>query len=337
MKIIIDAFGGDNAPKEIVKGAVMSANVYKDVNFVLTGNKEIIDKILMEENFNSNNIEVLNALDVITNDDVPTVAIRTKKDSSLVVGFDYLKNNEDAVGLVSAGSTGAILTGAVLKIGRIKGVSRPALCPILPTVKGTPVCICDCGANMDCKPENLCHFAIMASEFLKTSYGIKQPRVAILNVGSEDHKGNDLVKKTFPLLKTMPINFVGSIEARELLSGEYDVVVCDGFAGNVLLKSTEGTVVTVLGMLKSQIKSKFRNKLGALLMKPAFKSLKKSLDYTEYGGSPFLGCKKIVIKSHGTSNAVNIFESVKQVVELNKNNCNNKIEEMVNSVEIKED
>ena len=333
MKIVIDAYGGDNAPYEIVKGAVLSVNGNKDLSIVLVGKQQEVENILKEFKYNADQIEVINASDVISNDESPTTAIRTKKDSSLVVAFDKMKeNNYD--GLISAGSTGAILTGAILKIGRIKGVSRPAMCPILPTTKGTPVCICDCGANMDCKPVNLCHFAVMASEYLKATMNVENPRVAILNVGAEDHKGNELVKQTFPLLKELPINFIGSVEARDLLSGDYDVVVCDGFAGNVLLKSTEGAVVTVLKMLKKEIKSKFRCKLGALLMKPAFKDLKGKLDYTSYGGSPFIGCKKIVIKAHGTSKAENIRECINQTIKLSKCETNDIIEEKLSKLNI---
>ena len=333
MKIIIDAYGGDNAPLEIVKGAILSVKNIKDLEIILTGKQEEILNILTEQGYKGDRIKIVNASDVITNDESPTTAIRTKKDSSLVVAFDNLKSN-DYDGLISAGSTGAILTGAILKIGRIKGVSRPAMCPILPTIKGTPVCICDCGANMDCKPINLCHFAIMASEYLKATMNVENPRVAILNVGAEDHKGNELVKETFPLLKKLPINFVGSIESRDLLSGDYDVVVCDGFAGNVLLKSTEGTVLTVLKMLKTEIKSKLRCKIGALFMKPAFKNLKSKLDYSSYGGSQFIGCKKIVVKAHGTSKAENIYECVKQIIKLRNYDTNAIIEDKLSQIEI---
>lgn len=337
MKILIDAFGGDNAPLEIVKGAIMSVNSHKDLQIVLTGKQDQINQILQSEGYKGDRISIINATDVITNDDVPTTAIRTKKDSSLVVGFDNLKQDEEISALISAGSTGAILTGAILKIGRLKGVSRPAMCPILPTVKGSPVCICDCGANMDSKPINLCHFAVMASEYLKAMMSIENPRVAILNVGSEDHKGNELVKQTFPMLKELPINFVGSIEARELLSGDYDVVVCDGFAGNVLLKSTEGAVLTVMKMLKQEIKASKKSMFGALFMKKSFKNLKGKLDYSCYGGSPFLGCKKIVIKAHGTSDANSICECVKQVYKLSNNNCYKQIEEKLQTIIVSEE
>ena len=196
MRIVIDAYGGDNAPYEIVKGAILSVKENKDLDIILTGKENEIKKILAELNYTGDKITVINANDVISNNESPTTAIRTKKDSSLVVAFDKMKEN-DYDGLISAGSTGAILTGAILKVGRLKGVSRPAMCPILPTTKGTPVCICDCGANMDCKPVNLCHFAVMASEYLKATMNVENPRVAILNVGAEDHKGNELVKQTF--------------------------------------------------------------------------------------------------------------------------------------------
>lgn len=337
MKIVIDAFGGDNAPAEIVKGAILGLKENKDINIILTGNKQVIQKILQEENFSDNRLEIIDAQDVITNDDVPTVAIRNKKDSSLVVAFDKLKQDDDVLGLISAGSTGALLTGAILKIGRLKGVSRPAMCPILPTVANNPVCICDCGANADSKPINLCHFALMAKEYYKAMFNVQNPRIALLNIGTEEHKGNELVKETYKLLKDLPINFVGNMEARELLSGNYDIVVCDGFAGNVLLKSTEGAVLNVMNMLKISIKSSKKSMFGALFMKKSFKNLKTKLDYSKYGGSPFLGCKKIVIKAHGTSKAENIKECINQVIQLSKNDYNKNIEESLQNVQIKED
>lgn len=337
MKIVIDAFGGDNAPLEIVKGAILGLQENKNVKIVLTGNKQIIEDILKEQNFSSDRLEIIDAKDVITNDDVPTLAIRNKKDSSLVVAFDNLKQDEEVLGLISAGSTGALLTGGILKIGRLKGVSRPAMCPILPTLKENPVCICDCGANADSKPINLCHFALMATEYYKAMFGVNNPRVALLNIGTEEHKGNELVKETYQMLKQLPINFVGNMEARELLSGDYDIVVCDGFAGNVLLKSTEGAVLNVMNMLKKSIKSSKKSMFGALFMRKSFKNLKSKLDYSKYGGSPFLGCKKTIIKAHGTSKAENIKVCINQVIQLSKNDYNKNIEESLQSLQIKED
>ena len=266
---------------------------------------------------------------------MPTVAIKTKTNSSLVKAFESLKNDESVLGMVSAGSTGAVLTGGFLKVGRIKGVSRPALAPVLPTLKGTPVILIDSGANMDCKPINLIHFALMASKYTESMFGIKNPRIALLSVGTEDHKGNDLVKKTFPYLKQLPINFVGNMEARDLLSGNYDVVVADGFAGNVALKTCEGTLLTLMEILKSDIKSHTLSKLGYVFMKGTFKRLKSKFDYNKYGGSPFLGINKIVIKCHGSSKAESFYQSIKQAYTLGQSNLIQNISTSVNNIDIK--
>ena len=231
MKVVVDAFGGDNAPLEVVEGAVLAVNERKDLTVVLTGKEDKIKEIL---NGRTERIEIVNAEDVITNDDVPTVAIRQKKDSSLVKAFDLLKEDESVVGLVSAGSTGAILSGAIMKIGRIKGISRPALAPILPTKKDGNVIIIDSGASVDCKSEHLLHFAIMGSAYFSIVQGVESPRVALLNNGAEEHKGNELVKETYPLMKKLPINFVGNAEAREVMSGDIYVCVADDLAGNEL-------------------------------------------------------------------------------------------------------
>ena len=318
IKVVVDAFGGDNAPVEIIKGGIDALNKNKELFIVFTGDKEKIEEILKEEKcYFLDRIEIIDAKEVIENNESPTVAIRTKKDSSLVKAFDELRTNEEIAGFVGAGSTGAVLTGAFLKLGRLKGVSRPALCPILPTIKGTPVAIVDCGANMDAKPINLVHFALMGSAYLKSIYGVENPRVALLNVGVEEHKGNELSKETFEMLSKLEgINFVGNMEARELLSGDYDLVVTDGFAGNVLLKSSEGAMVSLLKMMKQEIENGVWRKLVALLMRNAFKGLKNKLDYSHQGGAVLLGCKKIIVKSHGSSNAESISASINQVVEM---------------------
>lgn len=334
MKIVVDGFGGDNAPLEIVKGCVKAVNEVQNLQIVLTGNQDKLLEVLNQEKYNNSQIQIINALEVIDNCEQPTVAIRQKADSSLVKGLEYLKANEDCIGFISAGSTGAILTGSFLKIGRIKGVSRPALCPTLPTLKGSPVCLIDCGANMDCKPINLAHFALMGSKYYQTVFGVENPRVAILNVGAEDEKGNDLVKTTFPILKSLPINFVGSVEARDFLSGNYDVVVADGFAGNVLLKSSEGAVLMVMKTLKSSIKSKFLSKIGALFMRKNFKKLKAEFDYSNYGGSPFLGVNKVVIKSHGSANANAIYKCILQAIKLGSSNIIEQVAGQVKDVKI---
>ena len=316
MKVVVDAFGGDNAPLEVVEGAVMAVKQNKDLTVVLTGDETKIREILKDR---TERIEIVDAKDVITNDDVPTLAIRQKKDSSMVRAFDLLKENDDVVGLVSAGSTGAVLSGVIMKIGRIKGISRPALCPILPTVvDGRSVVICDCGANVDCKSENLLHFAIMASVFYSITNGVENPRVALLNNGAEEHKGNELTKTTYPLMKTLPINFVGNVEAREVMSGNVDVIVTDGFAGNVLLKSVEGTAKAMSQMLKKDAKKNVFHMLGALMM-GKFNGLKNKMDMDKYGGAPFLGCKKLVVKTHGSANRENFKNTILQVVKLYEN------------------
>lgn len=319
-KVVLDAFGGDHSPEEIVKGAVMALKKYDELNIILTGDQERLEALLESEDKNiREKIEIIDAKEIILNEEAPTVAIRTKRDSSLVKAFDAVRTNEEVAGFVGAGSTGAVLTGAFLKLGRIKGISRPALCPILPTKKGTNVAIIDCGANMDAKPINLVHFALMGTAYLKSVYGIENPRVALLNVGVEEHKGNDLSKEAFELLSRLEgINFVGNMEARELLSGDYDLVVTDGFAGNVLLKSTEGAILSVLSMLKDEIKDGVMSKIGALLMKRVFKNLKAKLDYSKQGGAVLLGCKKLIVKSHGSSKAESICASIKQVIDMDK-------------------
>lgn len=318
-KVVIDGMGGDNAPLSTVKGSVMATQKDKDLHVIIVGKQDQIEDILKNEKYNAKQITVINADDVITNDDIPTVAIKQKTESSLVKTINELRTNDEVVGMVSGGSTGAVLIGAFLKLGRLQGVSRPALCPILPTKKGGIVAICDCGANMDAKPINLVHFALMANAYLKNVYGIEKPRVALLNVGTEDHKGNELCKAVFPLLKNLDcINFVGNMEARELLSGDYDIVVTDAFAGNVLLKSSEGAILALLSMLKKEIKGSFWSKFGYLFMRKSFNNLKSVLDYNNQGGACLLGCKKIVVKSHGSSTPESICASIMQVVEAHK-------------------
>ena len=325
IKIVIDAFGGDNAPSEIVKGAILAVNKNDDVHIVLAGDEEKILPLLEIEQYNKEQISILDAKDVISNNESPTEAIRLKKDSSLVKALDLCKEDENVAGIISAGSTGAVLTGAFMKLGRIKGIFRPALCPILPTVTGGQVSICDCGANMDCKPEYLEQFAVMGSAYLNL-FGKKKPRVALLNVGTEDHKGDTRSKEAFALLKeNKHINFVGNMEARDLLSGDYDLVVTDGFAGNVLLKSTEGAIKGLLKVMKTEIKSHLSSKIGALFMRKTFKNIKKKFNYSEQGGAVLLGCKKLVVKAHGSSKSASICECVNQMYNMAKGKLIDKI------------
>lgn len=332
MKVVIDAFGGDNAPACTVGGSILALNKYKDIEIVLTGDKEKLEKYLEGKVYDKSRLEIIHAPDIITNDDVPTDAIRRKKESSLVVALDYLKNNDDCRGLVSAGSTGAVLTGGFLKVGRIKGVSRPALAPLLPTRTGGQVLLIDCGANVQCKPINLCHFAIMGSEYYKAMFGVENPRVALLSNGAEDSKGSELNKQVFPMLKQLPINFVGNMEARYFMTGDYDVVVTDGFSGNVLLKSVEGTVKFTTGMMKDAMLSSFKGKIGALLCKKSLQKVKDKLDYNKYGGSNFVGCKKTIIKSHGSSKDITICAAIEQIMKLEKNKVNEQIRQAIENM-----
>ena len=327
MKIVIDAFGGDNAPKEIVEGAVLAINKYSNLNIILCGDEEKIRQIL---NGRNERIEICHAPLVISNDDVPTEAIRGKKESSLVKAFDILKERENVISLISAGSTGAILTGAIMKIGRIKGISRPALAPVLPTKKKSDVILIDSGANIDCKPINLYHFAIMGSAYYSALYNIEKPRVGLLNIGVEEHKGTELTREAYSLIKDSGLNFIGNVEAREYMSGNIDVMVADGFAGNVLLKGSEGAVGALLSVLKNSIKSHTMSKIGALFMRKTFKEIKNRMDVlSRHGGSPFLGCKKLVMKNHGSCKRENILASVDQSIILYQNKLIEKIEDLI--------
>ena len=328
MKIIVDAMGGDNAPLQIVLGAVDALNQDKNLKVVLVGDQNAIEQSLCEcKEYGKNRLDIIDAKDVITNDDTPTTAIRTKKESSLVKAFDALMHDDEAGGFVSAGSTGAVLVGAYLKVGRIKGVTRPALAPVLPTLKGNGVVLCDCGANVDCKSMNLVHFAIMASAYATAMLGVKNPRVGLLNNGVEEHKGNELTQEAHKLLaKTEGINFLGNCEARDILSGDFDVVVSDGFNGNIALKSAEGTANTMLSLIKEGVYSGgLRTKLGALMLKPVFAKVKKKMDYNAHGGACFLGVKKVVVKSHGASKAKSVTASILQAKSLAESKICDKI------------
>ena len=331
MKIVVDAYGNDLGPIEPVKASIQAVNKYNDLQIILVGQEEELKSLLQQYEYDSTKIEIINAKDVISNEEVPTEAVKSKPNSSLVKAFDTLKQNENIVGLVSCGSTGAVLTSAFLKVGRIKGISRPGLCPILPTKNGKKVMLIDSGANIDCKPINICHFALLASSYAKALYDIENPKVALLNIGTEDHKGNEFCHQCFEELKKMPINFVGNMEARDFLSGNYDIVVADGFYGNILLKSVEGTASFVINELKQSIKSSFKSKLGALLMKKSLKNLKEKLNYNNYGGAAFLGVKKLVVKGHGASNSLAFLKCIEQVRILsNKNYCEEVEKELSN-------
>ena len=318
MKVYIDVMGGDR-PAEIIQGAVSAAKEHADITIVLAGSRELISDALSGAGI-PDNIETEYTSEVITNDDSPTMAIKTKKDSSLVRVFDMLAKDDEALGVISAGSTGAVLTGATLLIGRMEGIYRPTLISHLPTMDGGSVCITDCGANMDSHPEWLVQFAVMGSAYMRAMTGTEEPRVALLNVGTEVHKGNTLLRETYPLLKSCDLSFVGNMEARDTLTGKYDVVVCDGYDGNVLLKGSEGAAKMVMKALKNAIMSSLSAKIGYLFMKKAFSKLRRDMDYNNYGGGVFLGTKKPVIKAHGSSNAAAIKQCVNQLISIRRGN-----------------
>ncbi len=316
LKIVVDAMGGDNAPGEIVKGAVAALKERADFKVVLTGDEKAIGAELAKYKYDKARVEVVHCTEVITNDDVPTSAIRRKKDSSLVVGLTMLKEDGDVGGFVSAGSTGAVLTGGIMLIGRIKGVLRPALCPGIPNSRGTRTLLCDCGANAECKPAYLAQFGVMASAYGKAAFGMKEPKVGLLTNGTEEHKGDPLHQEAYALLKQIPsIRFTGNIEGRDIMYGDVDIAVSDGFSGNIALKSIEGCGKTVSSVLKQEFKRSFGSKLAYLCAKKQIGKLKSMLDYAKLGGSVFLGLKKVVIKTHGSSKADSICPSVVQAVD----------------------
>ena len=324
IKIAVDAMGGDNAPSEIVKGAVEAVSERPDITVCLTGQEDIIKKELEKYTYKKEQIDIVPASEVIETGEPPVNAIRKKKDSSIVVGMNLVKRGE-ADGFVSAGSSGAILVGGQVIVGRIKGVERPPLAPLIPTEKGFSLLI-DCGANVDARPSHLVQFAQMGSIYMEHVMGVKRPRVAIVNIGAEEEKGNALVKETFPLLKECPgINFIGSIEAREIPHGGADVIVCEAFVGNVILKLYEGVGATMISMIKKGMMSSLRSKIGALLIKPALKSTLKSFDASQYGGAPLLGLKGLVVKTHGSSKANEVKNSIIQCIAFKEQAISEKI------------
>lgn len=327
MKVIVDAFGGDYSPEETVLGAIDALNAKSSLTIVLTGDENRISDVLKGQTYDATRLTIVHAPDVVTNNDVPTDAIRTKKNSSLVKGLELLASDDEAQAFVSTGATGAVLVGAYMKVGRIKGVSRPALAPSLPTVKGKPVILCDCGANIDCKPLNLLHFAIMASAFSSAVTGTVKPVVGLLSNGAEAKKGNELNKEAFALLSECPhIDFKGNCEARDLLSGDFDVVVADGFNGNIALKSAEGTAGAIFSVLMDGIKKGgLRAKLGALMLKPVLKGVKNKMDYNSQGGACFLGLNKVVIKAHGAAKRKSVCAAILQARKLAKSGVVDKI------------
>lgn len=324
--VAVDAMGGDNAPTEIVKGAIDAVNSCEDIKVILVGMEDVVNQELSKYEYNKDKIEVVNATEVIQTEEPPVNAIRRKKDSSIVVAMNLVKNNQ-ADAFVSAGSSGAVLVGGQLIVGRIKGIERPPLAPLIPTKDGVALLI-DCGANVDARPSHLVQFAKMGSIYMENIVGVKNPRVAIVNIGAEEEKGNALVKETFPLLKNCPdINFIGSIEARDIPSGYADVIVSEAFVGNVILKLYEGVGNTLIAKVKEGLMSSLRTKIGALLIKPALKKTLKSYQTDEYGGAPLLGLNGLVVKTHGSSKAKEVCNSIIQCVNFKEQKINEKIKE----------
>ncbi len=310
MKIIVDAMGGDNAPHAIVDGCVQALSESPELELILTGRRDVIEAELTKYNYDAARINIVDATEVIDMAESPVEAIRHKKDSSLVKGLRLLQAGE-AGAFITAGSTGATIAGATLIVKRLPNVKRPALAPLLPTRKGK-VLLIDCGANAECRPSFLAQFALMGSIYMQRMEGIDSPRVGLVNNGAEAEKGTELTKAAYKLIEEMPVNFKGNAEGRDLVSGDFDVIVTDGFTGNVILKFMEGMAGVLMGMLKDELSSTFSAKLGAALSMPAFRSFKKKMDYTEYGGALMLGVNGGVIKAHGSSNAKAIKSTLRQ-------------------------
>lgn len=326
IKIVVDAMGGDNAPKAPIQGAIDAINNEENISIILVGRTDDIKKELANYKYNEEKIEIVHADDVIGFDEPPVMAIRKKKNSSIVVGMNLVKHKE-ADAFVSAGSTGAILVGGQFVVGRIKGVERAPLAPLIPTEKGAALLI-DCGANVDARASHLVQFAKIGSIYMKYVVGIDNPKVAIVNIGAEEEKGNMLVKETYPLLKECnDINFIGSIEARDIPKGQADVIVCEAFVGNVILKLYEGLSSTLLHKMKESLMSSLRSKVGALLIKPALKSTLKQFDAADQGGAPLLGLNGLVVKAHGSSSNIEITQAIKQCIQFNEEKINEKIKE----------
>lgn len=328
LTVAVDAMGGDHAPKAIIDGCIQAIKIDKSIKVLLVGKEKVIKAELIKYDYNKEQIEIVQASDVIEVCEPPVLAVRNKKDSSIVVGQRLVKEGV-ADAFVSAGSTGAVLAGGTIIVGRIKGIKRPALASFIPNEKGFTLLL-DVGANVDCKPSFLVQFAKMGILYYEGFMGVKNPKVGLVNVGEEESKGDLLSKETYQLLKQeKSINFVGNVEAREITSGDVDIIVCDGFVGNVLLKFAEGLSKSIFKMLKKSILSSTVSKIGGLLLKKSLKKMKKSLDYTEYGGAPLLGLNGLVVKAHGSSDAKAIKNSVLQCSKFYAENINEKIKQNI--------
>lgn len=326
MKIIVDAMGGDNAPFEIVKGTIDAVNEY-GIDVILVGKEGLINDELNKYDYPKKKVEVLNAGEVISNEDDPATAIRRKKDSSMVIGAKALTEGLGD-GFISAGSTGALLAAGLFIVKRIDGIDRAALTVVYPTLDKFSLLV-DAGANVDSKPEYLYQFALMGSIYMDKVMGINNPTIGLINVGSEKGKGDQLTKEAYNLLEKGNFNFVGNVEARELPNGNVDVIVCDGFVGNVVLKLTEGMASSIFGILKKEFTKDIKSKIGASMLKPALKNIKDKMDYRAYGGAPLLGTKKPVVKAHGSSDAYAIKNGINQLIKFIEKDVINIIEKNI--------
>lgn len=328
VKVAVDAMGGDNAPVEIIKGAVEAIKENSKVKVYLVGNEDVMKKELAGYQYPEEQLSLVPASEMIETAEPPVMAIRKKKDSSLVKAL-YLVKDGTCDAYVSAGSSGATLVGGQVIVGRIKGVERPPLAPLIPTENGCALLV-DCGANVDARPSHLVQFAKMGSIYMENIMGVRNPRVAIVNIGAEEEKGNALVKETFPLLKNCPdINFIGSIEARDIPAGMADVIVCEAFVGNVILKLYEGVGGTLIKKVKAGMMTSLRSKIGAFLVKPALKETLKAFDLEQYGGAPMLGLNGLVVKTHGSSKSIEIKNSILQCIMFKEQKINEKIKEKI--------
>lgn len=330
MKIAVDGMGGDNSPRIVVEGSIQALKEFEDLQIIITGKQDEINKELSKYEYDKNKITVVNATEIIGTNDHPVMAIRRKKDSSLVKALNLVKSNE-ADAIISAGSTGAFMAGSLFIVGRISGIDRPALAPIMPGKNGKFMVV-DCGANVDCKPNNLVQFAHMGKIYFENILDIKNPSIGLVNIGEEEEKGNELTKATYKLLKNESINFVGNIEPRDVPLGNTDILVCDGFVGNTILKMYEGVSSSIFDVLKSEIMSSTRTKIGGLLLKPVFKRFKTKFDYKEYGGAAFIGVKGICIKAHGSSDAKAFKNAIKQAIIFYDNKIIEKISNEIESL-----
>ena len=334
IKIILDAMGGDNAPYATVAGAVTALGRDKELYLVLTGRRGEIEAELAKYKYDKTRLEIVDGPDVIGMNDVPTEAVK-RRQSSLVAGYWMLKKEDDICALVTAGSTGAAIVGGQLILGRIRGIKRPALCPAIPNSRGGVTLLVDCGANAECKSIMLCQFALLGTAYAKSGFGIKNPKVGLLNNGTEEHKGDPLRQETYKLLsETKGIDFIGNIEGRDIMLGECDVAVADGFSGNVALKSMEGCGKLVLGVLKSEIKSSLSAKIGYLFMRKALKRMRVKLDFDKYGGALLLGLKKPVVKSHGSSKPESIANSIANASAIYRGNLIPSVEKLLEGADL---